>query len=183
VRDYLFASIPSGPYPHWDLIADFLNAIAAWGAIGFFFGYFYPYIRGRNGLQKGFTVFIGIVAPALPLMTLFNAHAAAWRSDLFWIVQIFIQCMLVGLVAFDYRIVRKSGFDWPMLFELHGFTRIGISLSSILAAIGVAITGLLSSQATTLVSNALKMSMPVTAESKAPPAPATAPQPPTPAPR
>jgi hypothetical protein len=168
VRDYLHAPITTGTYPLWDFIADFLNVLVTWGGIGFFFGYFYPYIRGRNGLQKGFTVFIGIVAPALPLTTLFNSNAAAWSSDLLWFVQVFIQCMLVGLVAFDYRIVRKGGFNWPMLFDLHGLTGIGISVSSIVAAIGVAVTTLLSSQATTLASNALKLFMPVSVESKAP---------------
>jgi hypothetical protein len=165
VLDYLHlsASASTGSYPLWDFLADFLNVVVNWAAIGFFLGYFYPYIRGRNGLQKGFTLFVGIVAPALPLMTLFNAHG----SDLFWVVQVFIQCMLVGLVAFDYRSVRESGFDWPMLFDLHGFARIGISLSSILAAIGVAITGLLSSQASALVSNAIEMMKPATVD-KAP---------------
>ena len=54
-----------------------------------------------------------------------------------------------------------------LLLDLHGLTPIGISVSSILAAIGVAITTLLSTQATTLVSNALKFIVPPPIEEKA----------------
>jgi hypothetical protein len=178
VRDYLHEPLSAGSYPLWNFTGDFLSVVTNWGAIGFFLGYFYPYIRGGNGLQKGLTLFAGIVLPALPLMALFNTSSQDWQPAFFWFLQVFIVCTLLGLVAFDYPIVRKSGYDWQMVFDLHGLTRIGISLSSILAAIGVAITTLLSSQAASLVSNALQWIAPTrVVEAKAPPATAATPQP------
>jgi hypothetical protein len=51
--------------------------------------------------------------------------------------------MLLGLVAFDYWILRKGGRGWQMLFEVHGLPSLGISISGILAAVGTLVTTLL----------------------------------------
>ena len=37
-------------------------------------------------------------------MALLRSSATAWQASLFWILQVFIHCMLLGLVAFDFTI-------------------------------------------------------------------------------
>jgi len=160
LQDFLTSSTPQATYVLWGFARDWLLVIAKWTVFGFFFGYFYPYLRGSNGLQKGLGLFLVTVLPYLPLMVLYTASSADWQARFFWILQVFIQCMLLGLVAFDYAILRQGHYDWQMLFEVHGMTGVGVSVSSILVAVGAAATTLLTSQATNLVSLALKFILP-----------------------
>lgn len=160
LRDFLTSPMPQQTYPIWAFAMAILTIVARWTTYGFFFGYFYPYLRGENGLQKGFGLFLCTVLPALPLMALYRTTAESWQPGLFWALQVFIHCMLLGLVAFDYSILRQGRYDWQMLFEVHGLTSVGVSVSSILVAIGVAITTLMTSQATNLVTLALKFIIP-----------------------
>ena len=102
-------------------------------------------------MQKGFGLFLATFLPLLPLQVLRNSSPADWQATLFLGAQIFIQCMLLGLLAFDYVTLRQGRYDWQILFEVHGLTFIGLSVSSILAAVGAAATALLTSQATTLL--------------------------------
>jgi len=156
LRDFFSGAMPSQTYPLWGFAAELLTVVARWGAYGFVLGSFYPYLRGKNGLQKGLGLFLCSVLASLPLMALFNTTAEAWQANLFWVLQVFIQCMLLGLVAFDYFIVRQGRYDWQMLFEVHGMTSVGVSVSSILVAVGAAVTTLVTSQATNLVTLALR---------------------------
>ena len=93
-------------------------------------------------------------------MALLRSSATAWQASLFWMLQVFIHCMLLGLVAFDFTILRREGFEWPMLFELHGLPSLGVSISSILVAIGAAITTLMTSQTAELLKVALTFIIP-----------------------
>jgi hypothetical protein len=69
--------------------------------------------------------------------------------------------MLLGLMAFDYWTLREGKLrSWQMVFEIHGLTGVGVSISSILVAAGVAVTTLLTTQATNLVSLALNYVIP-----------------------
>jgi hypothetical protein len=148
------------PYPMWNMGIDVLTLVVKWISLGFFLGYFYPYLRGKNGLQKGVGLFLVAVLPSLPLMGIYNASLADWQAGLLWILQVFIECMLLGLVAFDYVILRQGRYDWQMLFEVHGITSVGLSVSTIVAAIGVALTTLLTTQATNLIALALTFIIP-----------------------
>jgi hypothetical protein len=161
LRNLLLGPIPQNPYPLWYLAHNSVTVLLKWGLYGFFFGYFYPYMRGKSGLQKGFWMFIAAVLPALPLSVFYNASVGDWQAMLFWILQVFIHCMLLGLVAFDYVTLRQDGYyDWRLLFEVHGLPSVGVSISSILVATGAAITTLLTTQATNLVGLALRFVIP-----------------------
>ena len=74
--------------------------------------------------------------------------------------EILVHCMLLGLVAFDYWTLRQEKRDWQALFEVHSLTSLGISVSTILAAIGTAIVALMTSQTTSLISASLKFLLP-----------------------
>jgi len=160
LRNFLSGPMSPQAYPLWDFAVDLLHVVAKWAVFGFVFGYFYPYLRGNNGLQKGLGLFLVSVLPALPLMGVSNATTEAWQASLFWVLQVFIQCMLLGLVAFDYAILRQGRYDWQMLFEVHGLTSVGISVSSILVAIGATVTTLMTTQTTNLVALALRFVIP-----------------------
>ena len=147
-------------YPLWDIAADISFLVLQWLAYGFFLGYLFPYMRGRNGLEKGFGLFLAATLPALFLGTVVR-QGQDWAPLLFWMLQVLIHCLLLGLVAFDLATVRRSGYrDWRLVFEVLGMPRLGVSVSTLVAAIGAALVTLLSDQAGQLVSLALKFVVP-----------------------
>jgi hypothetical protein len=158
--EFLSKPQPIHGYVLWDYLQAFLAVFGKWAVMGFIFGYFYPYLRGKDGLQKGLGLFLIAVLPTLPLATINNNTIATWQATLFWTLQVFIECMLLGMVAFDYMTLRQGKLDWQMLFEVHGITQVGISISTILAAAGAAIITLLTTQTTNLIGLALNFIIP-----------------------
>jgi len=154
--DFFAESVPRQTYPLFGFFESLVFVIARWGVIGFVFGYFYPYLRGNNGLQKGLGLFLIIVLPMLPIAALNNSSIEGWQGTLFWVLQVFIQCLLLGLMAFDFMILKDGYHDWKMLFEVHGMTSVGASVSTLVAAIVTALVTLWSSQAANLINVALK---------------------------
>jgi hypothetical protein len=153
------------PHPLLDLGSDVVLLILRWVVAGFLLGYFYPYLRGRSGLMKGFYLFLALTLPTIPFGILQHTTAGQWQPTLFLYRETFIHCMLLGLFAFDFAVLRLAGFkDWRLLFELHGLPALGISLSSLAVAIGAAITTLLSSQLSSLVGAALRVALPAAPE-------------------
>jgi len=160
LRDFFSDAMSSQTYPMWEFALALLRVACQWAVLGFVFGYFYPYLWGKSGLQKGLGLFVIAVTPGLPMMILFNTTIGAWQASLFWALQIFVLCILLGLVAFDYAILRQGYYDWQIVLEVHGLTSVGVSVSSILVAIGAAVTTLMTSQATSLIALALKFLFP-----------------------
>jgi len=160
LREWLSDPLSPWANPFLDLFVETALLLAKWAALGFAFGFFYPYILGKNGLRKGLCLFAVVLLSSLPILSISNTSAAEWQASLFWIMQMFVECMLLGLVSFDYMILRLGRYDWRMLFEVHDLSSIGVTVTSIAAAIGVAVTTLLSSQAASLVATALQLFIP-----------------------
>ncbi|HEX5718625.1 MAG TPA: DUF6185 family protein [Thermoanaerobaculia bacterium] len=161
--DLLRSKSSQTPHPLLDLSGDLLLLVLRWVAIGFLLGYFFPCLPGRSGLAKGFFLFLGLTLPSLPMAVIWNASAATWQAALFFYLQTFIHCMLLGLFAFDLTALRHGGQgDWRLLFEIHGLPAVGASVSSIAVAIGAAVTALLNDQISGLVGAALRFALPET---------------------
>jgi hypothetical protein len=175
LRNFFNTTVSNSAYPLWQFATELLKVGITWATFGFVLGYFYPYLRGANGLQKGFGLFVVTVIPWLPLMTLNNATPEQWQASLFWMLQIFIHCMLLGLLAFDYAVLRQGRYNWQMLFEVHGITSVSVSVTSILIAMGTTVTALLTSQATNLVTIALSFILPEVPQIPIPPGPTPGP--------
>ncbi len=149
------------PYPLWVLAQGLLSTLLHWTIIGFLYGYFFPYIRGNSGLLKSFWIFLAIVVP-FSVVALSNASTADHaRAVGLWLTQTLIQIFSLGLFAFDHATLRKSGLrSWRLLFEVHDLPTVGLSLSSLFVAFGVALTTSLQSSAPRLVELALKFLLP-----------------------
>jgi hypothetical protein len=160
LQDFFSDPLSSQAYPLWEFLVALVIVTCQWAVFGFLFGYFYPYLWGRSGLHKGFGFFFVSVIPSLPLMALFNTTPEAWQASLFWALQVFVLCILLGLLAFDYAILRRGYWDWQILFEVHGLRSVGISVSSILVAVGAAVTTLMTTQTTSLIALALRFLFP-----------------------
>jgi hypothetical protein len=128
-----------------------------WLSYGFILGYFYPYIKGKNGFQKGLSLFITATIPTLIWTVLaLPQDSENWYGFGFWVLQIFVHTMLLGLVAGDYETLRKAGYRWKHLLEIHRFGELSAWASSVLIAIGAAISALIATGASQLVIRLLK---------------------------
>jgi hypothetical protein len=139
----------------------FMAIVGKWAAIGFLFGFFFPYIHGRGGLQKALFVFVALAVSVAPSAMLVSELSAL----LYWCVQLLVVLLLLGLVAFDYASLRRLGVRGVrLLFDVHGMPTLGVSVSSILVGLGVTITEALNGHLTQLVNAALQFAVPAASE-------------------
>jgi hypothetical protein len=131
-----------------------------WTAAGFVFGFFFPAIRGSNGLEKAANLFLVLLLARLPIMLMMNESVTEWRASLFWMLQAFIQCILLGLVAFERVLLRRAAHPWATLVRFHGLTRVGVSLSSVVTAVAVSIATFAGAQATSILQSFVQTYVP-----------------------
>jgi len=148
---------PSDSYFILHLLNSLLLYIANWTAYGFFLGYFYPYIRGNNGIRKGLSLYIVLLLPPLALNFLgYPTDVANWRSFAFWQLQLLIHLMLLGLIAGDFETLRRANFRFRHLLQFYRLTSLSAWASTLIVAVGAAVTTLVSSGAAEILTLALK---------------------------
>jgi hypothetical protein len=157
LRDIVHAPATAESYLLLDLLNNIVYFLLAWLSYGFIFGYFYPQIRGKNGLRKGLAMFLTIVVPGLVWTALARPlDTANWASFGFWTLQIFVHMMLLGMITGDFFMMRSHGFRWGQLWEVHRLTFLSAWASSVILAIAAAATTLIASGATHILTSALK---------------------------
>lgn len=132
-------ALPLGPQWWLDVIATFVFGLIQWPLFAFFFGYFYPDVKGRSGLSKALVFFVTVVTPPLLAFLLFTAQRPSTIFAL-WILQNFIQSMVLGLVCGDYRTLRHYGLGWRNLRDVHNLGVLAAYGSTVIVAIGAAIS-------------------------------------------
>jgi hypothetical protein len=177
LRDLVKAPATFEGYLILDLLTRIILFVLPWLSYGFIFGYFYPHIRGHNGIQKGLVLFLTIVVPdliwtalALPL------DQDNWLSFGFWVLQIFVHAMLLGMIAGDFAVMRANGFRWSQLLEFYRLSSLSAWASSVILALAAAAGTLITSGATQIITTAFKY-VSVTQEA---PSPTPTPSKPTP---
>jgi hypothetical protein len=138
-----FSDLTEPSSPTWWLssIAVVIRAGVQWPLMGFFFGYFYPVIRGNNGLAKSLVFFGAIVVPALIALFLFRGESGPPSTVfVFWFLQLFIQSVVVGVMAGDYLLLQHAGLRWRHLRDVHNLGVLTAYGSSVLVAIGAALS-------------------------------------------
>lgn len=156
-RDIIRAPATSESYMILDLISNSVYFVLAWVSYGFILGYFYPQIRGNNGIQKALAMFLTIVVPEFVWTALAHpVDAANWTSFGFWTLQIFVHTMLLGMIAGDLFIMRAHGFKWTHLLDFYRLTSLSVWASSVVLAIAAAAGTLITSGATEILTSAFK---------------------------
>jgi len=134
-----------------------------WPALGYFLMYYYPHLRGRNGIEKGLCLAAALILPSLGATVLWNASDTdAWLSLLYWSLQVFICCMTIGVGLGDLGALRRAGKGPRSLKEIYKLSTLAAWLSSLALAAGGAATTLLVSQMGSLFSAGLKLLLPDT---------------------
>lgn len=169
LQSIIISPTPTDSYFVLHLLNSLLLFIATWTAYGFFFGYFYPYIRGNNGIRKGLSLYVVLLIPHLAWNALaYPTDVANWRSFSFWQLQLLIHFMLLGLIAGDFETLRRAKFRFRHLLQFYRLTSLSAWASTIVVAVGAAATTLISSGAAEVLTLALKQTGLIPPELKLP---------------
>ena len=137
------------PFPLLTNVSSLLTFVADWLIAAFFFGYFFNYIKGDSGIQKGLRIACVIIVCLLPawfsaLSAPVEFYAVVLRAG-----QTLLFFMLLGLWAFDYRTFRdtlKSQFTWKSFSRFGDMTSFTAVVSVLLTSVGVGVTTVLTGQ-------------------------------------
>lgn len=114
-----------------------------WFLYAFFLGYFFTYLPGQNGWQKGLALALGIAVCTVPNDIVLGTGANI-SSMLLDVGQTVLFLMGLGVWAFDYQIMKANNFGWRDLLIVHNVpaTAITFATSLVGAFSGAVITGL-----------------------------------------
>ncbi|MBV9108345.1 MAG: hypothetical protein JO306_02935, partial [Gemmatimonadetes bacterium] len=136
------------------LLEQALLLAAQWPLYGTFFGYFYARLPGWSGFAKAFWFALAAVVPGVVLNVVSLAPTDAWRDLGLFALPVLIQVLLLGL-SNDFAMLRRHGFTWRTLADLHNLGAVTAWFSTLILAIATAAATLLTSQASDLFKRAL----------------------------
>lgn len=155
----LLQGAPEGPHERLYLLSRALIQSANWAAAGFFFGYFFPDLRGDTGLRKGIYVALAVCACLLPVWLTAQPNPAA---VLLRAGQTVIFFSALGLCAFDYFTLRSElgeRFEWRRLLDVQSVPSLAAAASLAIAGAGGAVNSVLTGEFKLLLGQALELSL------------------------
>jgi hypothetical protein len=123
------------PYPLVTLLTFIVSAAASWLLYAFFFGFYFTYLRGKSGLTKSIHLFFGLLLPFAVYRLLDTQSLTDMRPFFLWATQLFLFCSLLGLLAFDYRLLRDNQFRVRDLTSVHNVPALSAYASTAVAAL------------------------------------------------
>jgi len=125
------------------LVVPLVPFVARWLLYAFILGYFFPYIRGRHGWQKGLYLALTISACTLVQDVVMQAHSV---DDVLGLLleagQAIVYLSIVGIWAFDWpRIKEAGGGAKELLRTVYGLP----FLTSYLSGLAPALAGIVQS--------------------------------------
>ncbi|MCA1790554.1 MAG: DUF6185 family protein, partial [Thioalkalivibrio sp.] len=161
LRDFFSQPMGNADYVLFYVLGSLPLLLARWTLYGFLLGYFYPLIRGENGLRKACWFALCLTVPAVVSTALASgADPEAWSTLGFSTLQIFLHMMLLGFVAGDYQVLRRAGFEWGQLLEVHNLSVLSVWGSSVAVALGAAVAALVSDAGSNLIKATMKLVLP-----------------------
>jgi hypothetical protein len=123
-----------GPYRLVDA-ANGVLVIARFAIAGLMLGGAYPLVRGTTGLGKGFSLFVAMTGPSLCITLLPDPRAHdALASALLQLAQWLSFGLILGLTA-DWLTLRRHGYGFRRLRELHRMNTLTASASTLVLAV------------------------------------------------
>jgi hypothetical protein len=107
------------PYPFLNIGVRLGLLALEYLASAFFLGFFFPFLRGRNGLEKGGWLAAGIIASLLPIHLLLLESSIELSALVIWGGSLLAYNLLIGLLAFDLKTLAVHGFQWDRLTDLY----------------------------------------------------------------
>lgn len=131
--------IDSGPFGGATFAVWVVRIVAQWTAYGFFFGYFHPWLRGRNGLTKALSLTMLVVAPPLVLNFVWHSDAD-WINDGIFVLKVFAFASTLSLVTGDRLILKRFGMGARQLVDIYNVRFALVWGSAFVLAVGGILT-------------------------------------------
>jgi hypothetical protein len=145
-------------YSHLVFISRALAHAANWLTGAFFFGYFFSYIQGENGLKKSIRVSLSIILCLLPIwLVLADTPSAIFLRSC---QTVFFFAFLGAL--FDFYTVSfklRSGSDWKNFIQLINMPSLTALISTFVGLVGVGVVAALTGEFKSLFSQAVQITV------------------------
>ena len=135
-------------YPVLDFFGYTAWILFMWPALGWAIGYFLPFIRGRNGINKALWVYAAVAA-SLP-MNLLWLDGHDWAATLIYYLELFAFLLIVSVILCDLLALKSAGMSAFAWIQVHHWRFVVTWSTAVLAAIGTAAVTFLSTAATDL---------------------------------
>jgi hypothetical protein len=119
----------AGAFPFLSTGVRLIALVAQYLSIAAFLGYFFPYMRGRSGLEKGGWLAGSIVLAFLPYHLILNSTTIEWMVAAIWAASILAFTLIISLMAFDIRTLLTYKFGWFHLPDLYDFNELAVYLT------------------------------------------------------
>lgn len=132
--------------------------VADWLLSAFFFGYFFRYIRGNSGLEKGLRTALVLIICLAPTWLTGISNKTELLGVLFGAAQTFLFFTLLGMAAFDYATFRgalRDQFRWRTFARFGNMPSFVGVMSVLITSIGVGLTSVITGQFTDLLTTLL----------------------------
>ena len=149
------------PFPLFiALVVFLLPLLIKWVLLGFFLGYFFPYIQGGNGWQKGFYLALAVALCTVPHDLLNGATLATLPAIGLDVAQNILLLTALGLLAFDYKTLHRHGHEWRRLLIVHNLTFLTGYGASVMAALASTIVALFTGRLEPVLEDLLSLLVP-----------------------
>jgi hypothetical protein len=148
------------PFPFIHIASRLGVFIGQFLAMAVFLGHFFPYLRGRNGLEKGGWLAGTIVFSLLPAQLIIADSTIDLMALIFWAGTILAYTLLIGLLAFDLRTLSELGLRWNRLTDLYNFRELTFYLTGSGAPLFTTIFSVIAGSLNDLVPAILKVVFP-----------------------
>jgi len=126
-----------------------LTFVADWLIAAFFFGYYFRYLRGDTGLEKGLRIACGVIVCFLPTWITSISDKTDLLGVFFRAGQTFLFFTLLGIAALDYKTFRaafRDQFRWKTFARFGNMPSLTALLSVLVTSIGVTLTTVVTGQ-------------------------------------
>jgi hypothetical protein len=141
------ASAWSG-YPVLDFLGFTAWLVLFWPALGWAMGYFLPFIRGRNGINKALCVYIAVCA-SLP-MNLLWLDGSQWKVTAIYYLAVFAFLLIIGVLLSDLIALVLAGLSPLAWVQVHNWRFLVTWSTAVIVTIGTATATFVTSTATDL---------------------------------
>ena len=122
-------------YPELLLITSVAPLVIRWAAYGLLFGYFFPLLRGRTGLEKAIWFAVVAAAPTVcATLATGGSTARQWDKAILLAIQVVAYALTMGILA-DRAVLREHGIPGTRLVDVHNLWVVSAWVSSITVAV------------------------------------------------
>lgn len=119
----------AGSFPFASVVIRLFALIAQYIGAAALLGWFFPHMRGRNGLEKGGWLAGAVILSSLPYHLLYASNLTEWMVAAIWAASMLAFNLIISLLAFDVRTLLHYNLGVSRLPDLYDFGELAAYLT------------------------------------------------------